>query len=190
MRYSNCIRFLIMNLFILDQDPIKAAEYYQDLHVNKIIIEGAQMLANAYHKERLAEVDCPRTAKGTPRTWGFPAHPMAKWARENASNFEWTLKHIKALCKEYTFRQGKRHFTEDFVDWVENNKPQLKEDEPTVQPQCFVTFYPQCIVPGDPVQGYRNYYNTAKQSFDFKHGKVEATWTKRETPFFFRVTAV
>ena len=59
-----------MNLFILDLDPVKAAQLYQDIHVNKIIIEGCQLLAAAYPLERLEEPDCPRTQKGTPRTHG------------------------------------------------------------------------------------------------------------------------
>lgn len=174
-----------MNLFILDTDPVKAAQYYQDLHVNKIIIEGAQMLANAYSKERLAQSDVPRTAKGTPRTWGFPSHPMAKWVRANMNNYKWCLMHIKELCREFVYRSGERHFTENFIDWVSNNLPNLKEEPQTEQPQCFVTYYPQCIVPGDPVAGYRNYYNTAKRSFVFGKGKiVEAKWTNRNIPEF------
>jgi hypothetical protein len=37
--------------------------------------------------------------------------------------------------------------------------------------------FPQCIVNGDPVQSYRNFYNVAKKSF--------ATWKKRPTPEWF-----
>jgi len=45
--------------------------------------------------------------------------------------------------------------------------------------------YPECIVPGDPVKGYHNYYNKAKQSFKFGKKMVKASWTKRPVPYFF-----
>jgi hypothetical protein len=91
-----------MNLFILDSDPVTAAKFNQDLHVKKIIIEGAQMLGNAYDRVRLAQNDVPRTDRGTPRVGGLPNHPMSKWVRENKSNYKWTLDHVKELCREYT----------------------------------------------------------------------------------------
>jgi len=179
-----------MNLFILDADPIYAAVFNQDLHVKKIIIEGAQMLANAYDRNRLAQIDVPRTDKGTPRVGGLPNHPMSKWVRENSANFAWTLRHIQALCEEYTYRFGARHYTEGFIDWVANNMPSLPDNPQTIQPQCFAQSFPECIVPGDPVKGYHNYYNKAKQFFVYgKNSKtprrVFANWTKRKTPYFF-----
>jgi len=41
-------------------------------------------------------------------------------------------------------------------------------------------------VPGDPVQGYQNYYNAAKREFKFGNKIVKANWTKREVPYFFK----
>jgi hypothetical protein len=179
-----------MNLFILDPDPIRSAIFNQDLHVKKIIIEGAQMLANAYDRIKLAEPGVPRTDKGTPRVGGLPNHPMSKWVRENMSNFKWTLLHVQTLCKEYTHRFGQRHYTEGFIDWVAANLPVLNDNSLTLQPQCFAQSYPECIVPGDPVKGYHNYYNKAKQFFLYgKNSKtprrVFASWTNREVPYFF-----
>ena len=37
-----------MNIFILDDDPIKAAQLQCDKHVVKIIVESAQMLSTAH----------------------------------------------------------------------------------------------------------------------------------------------
>ena len=175
-----------MNLFILDEDPIKAAEYYQDLHVNKIIIEGSQLLAAAYPLERLALEDCPRTQKGTPRVHGHYNHPMSKWVRQNTSNFDWTIKHIWALRNELKHRFGRDHFTESFLKWVDNNQPNIPKGDQTIHPQCFAVSFPECIVPGNPVKGYHNYYNAAKQEFKFGKKIVKATWTKRNVPYFFQ----
>jgi hypothetical protein len=35
-----------MNIFRLDDNPIAAAKLYQDIHIKKIIVEVAQILAN------------------------------------------------------------------------------------------------------------------------------------------------
>jgi hypothetical protein len=174
-----------MNLFILDLDPQKAAQYYQDLHINKIIIEGSQLLAAAYPLERLAEADCPRTQKGQPRKHGHYNHPMTKWVRQNMNNFTWTLDHLSGLYQERLYRFGKPHFTWEFIEWSRNNLPKLPSSNLTEHPQCFAVSFPECIVPGNPVQGYQNYYNKAKREFKFGKKMVKASWTKRDVPYFF-----
>lgn len=175
-----------MNLFILDSDPIQAAQYYQDLHVNKIIIEGSQMISGAYELDELKDPSCPRTQKGTPRTHGFRNHPMSKWVRETKENFEWTLQHLNQLSKEWSYRFNKpRHFTQDFFDWCAANPPKINNISLTLQPQCFTKSFPQCIVEGNPVKGYRNYYNAAKTQFKFGSKIKKATWTNREIPFWY-----
>lgn len=175
-----------MNLFILDKDPIQAAQYYQDLHVNKIVIEGSQMIAGAYTLEELRHPGCPRTANGTARTHGFRNHPMSKWVRETSSNFMWTLTHLNELSKEWSFRFNKpRHFTQDFFDWCASNQPNIPHGNLTMHPQCFTKSFPQCIVEGDPVAGYRNYYNTAKTQFKFGSKTKYASWTNRSIPSWY-----
>ena len=37
-----------MNIFYLDKDPVKAAQYSCDKHVVKMILESAQMLCTAH----------------------------------------------------------------------------------------------------------------------------------------------
>lgn len=181
-----------MNLFILDKNPYTAAEFYQDLHVNKIICEGSQLLANCYSLERLTFMDVPRTQKGTPRVHSYQKHPMALWIRHNIRNFTWTLQHMAALCNEYTYRFRKKHFTEDFITWCHNTAPSevlIKDFDKcslTEWPQCFGQ-YPQCKVLGDPVAGYRNYYNVAKASFTVRGKPVYASWTGRPVPSWFNL---
>ena len=177
--------FFKMNLFILDSDAEKAARLYQDLHVNKIVCEGSQMLATAYPLQRLAEPDCPRTQKNTPRVHSYLKHPMTMWVNQCYSNFHWARQHILALSDEYTFRTGKTHFTLDFLLWCLKNDPSLPSGQQTIQPQCFST-YPECIVPNNPVEGYRNYYNKAKAVFNFRGKPVAASWTKRSVPEWFK----
>ena len=175
-----------MNLFILDLNPKTAAEYYQDLHINKIIIEGTQLLAAAYPLERLSQPDCPRTQKGTPRKHGHYNHPMTKWVRTNMTNFTWTLNHLENLYLERLFRFEKHHFSKDFIEWVQSNLPDLPNGQLSEHPQCFAVSYPECIVPGNPVLGYQNYYNKAKMEFKFGSKIVKAKWTRRKIPYFIK----
>jgi hypothetical protein len=101
------------------------------------------------------------------------------------TNFVWTLNHLDSLYQERLYRFGKEHFSKDFIDWVWHNPPDLPHDSLTEHPQCFAVSFPQCIVPGDPVKGYQNYYNEGKREFNFGSKVVKASWTKREIPYFF-----
>ncbi len=169
-----------MNIFRLDNNPNIAATFYHDSHVRKICVEIAQILQTAYSLERLAAPDCPRNQKGKPRGHGYKNHPICVWARLNLSNFAWVVKHGEALHQEFVFRFGKKHFSFSFIDWCLRNSPQIPVGVPTVQPQCFKN-YPNLINP-DPVQGYRDYYNTDKLFF-FQNGKKKfAKWSKRPIP--------
>lgn len=38
-----------MNIFILDRDPLRCAQFHCDDHVNKMILESCQMLSTAWH---------------------------------------------------------------------------------------------------------------------------------------------
>jgi hypothetical protein len=174
-----------MNLFRLDNDPFEAAKLYQDLHVRKIVLEAAQLLANCYTKEQLASA--PKTQKGNIRKHSHIHHPISKWVKQTFGNYFWTLAHAIALANEYEYRFNKKHFCDDFINWCMKCEPDLLDsysNEETEQPQCFKQ-YPELVVPGDPVAGYRNYYRIAKSSFTIHGEIVYATWTKREVPTWF-----
>ena len=79
-----------MNIFFLDLEPKKCAEYHVDSHVVKIILEACQMMATAYPKG------------GAPYKHTHANHPMAVWVRSSLDNFIWTLDYCYALCSEYT----------------------------------------------------------------------------------------
>ena len=78
-----------MNIFATDSNPIIAARNLCDKHINKMIVESAQMLANGFSLERLAQDDVPRNQKGEPRTHGYSKHPCTIWAYETTDNMEW-----------------------------------------------------------------------------------------------------
>ena len=105
-----------MNIFYLDKDPIKAAEYSCDKHVVKMILESAQMLCSA-HRAQDGQMVVGKSATGRKRTTykhpnsnmdailygaGWLKHPSCIWVMDSAYNYMWLYKHMMALGDEYT----------------------------------------------------------------------------------------
>ena len=170
-----------MNIFYLDKDPIKAAEYSCDKHVVKMILESAQMLCTA-HRVQDGEMVVGKSATGRKRTTykhpnsnmdkilygaGWLKHPSCIWVMDSAYNYMWLYKHMMALGDEYTKRYGKVHLTiEKLGDLLKDppkNSPLNKKgyDATPAMPD-------ECKIPGDVVGSYRKYYIMKKKRF--------ATW--------------
>lgn len=98
-----------MNIFVVEQDPVQAAQSLCDKHVPKMIVESVQMLVSALRRHGATDADVPLTAKGTPHRGGYTNHPSTRWAGDSLANFTWLFDHAVALCEEYTFRFGKEH---------------------------------------------------------------------------------
>jgi hypothetical protein len=114
-----------MNIFVLDDDPKKAAHLMCDKHIrSKMIIESGQMLAYCFTQEQLEQPDCPRTATGQPRKQAkrHRNHPCSKWVVESKSNMKWLIDHALGMCEERLRRwPGKEHFTKSFIKWCDDN---------------------------------------------------------------------
>ncbi len=100
-----------MNIFVVDQDPIKAARLLPDRHVTKMILESAQMLSIVFSDHywgigTISKVDGTpfKTAKGA-----FKKHPCTIWAAEAPANCAWLIQHACGLCTEFRNRYGKPH---------------------------------------------------------------------------------
>ena len=140
------------------------------------------MLANGYSMAQLQQA--PRTQKGTVRKRSHMNHPLSQHILASGGAFDWALKHAVALCEEFEYRFGKKHFCEDFIKWARVNEPECVLDgEQQEWPQCFKQ-HPECVVVGDVVAGYRNYYEEHKSWFKIRGKTVYAKWTRRETPEF------
>lgn len=156
-----------MNIFVLDKDPIKAAQLQCDKHVVKMILETAQLLCSIY----------PEGTAPYKRT--HYNHPCAKWTRESWANYYWLYNHGIALCNEYTYRYNKIHKSMDIIIWCWHNIKfdmfdRVKEHDPT----SFVKCMPDQYKVDDVVQSYQNYYKNEKASI--------AKWTKRPIPVFMK----
>jgi hypothetical protein len=98
-----------MNIFVLHENPIIAAEMHCDKHVPKMVVEAAQMMASALRRWGATDEDMPLTKAGKPYKGGYAHHPCTVWAGDSWANLDWLASHAIALCQEYEFRFGKEH---------------------------------------------------------------------------------
>ena len=142
-----------MNIFYLDNNPVKAAQVQYNKHVVKMILESAQMLCTAHHHYD--------NGHNVPYKKAHYNHPSTIWCRQNASQYMWLYDHMIALGKEYTKRYKKTHLT------ITKCKEPLRH-LPLGIPDSTFTEPPQCMpdqykVIGDSLSAYWNYYEQEKQ---------------------------
>ncbi|HMA62533.1 MAG TPA: pyrimidine dimer DNA glycosylase/endonuclease V [bacterium] len=155
-----------MNIFVLDNDIKKCAQYHCDQHVVKMILESTQIMCTALNLKGFK----------TPYRSTHTKHPCVKWVGESYSNFEWLGNLTKALNDEYKFRYEKQKDHKSISVVMEIQKYNYQDKGLTEFAQAMPDEYK---VPGDPVQAYRNFYNYDKSRF--------ATWKKRGKPPWFEV---
>ena len=153
-----------MNIFVLDKDPKTCAVYHNDKHVVKMILETAQLLCGVHWVN----------GGEAPYKLSHKNHPSAIWARECVENYIWLCDLGLELCNEYTYRYGKRHKSQDIIEWCLLNVPNIPE-KGDITP--FALAMPDECKVGDAVASYRVYYMVEKRGF--------AVWKNRETPEWF-----
>jgi hypothetical protein len=152
-----------MNIFFLDFDTKKCAEYHCDKHVVKMILETAQLLCSTHWV----------IGSEAPYKLSHKNHPCSIWVRESLSNYLYLCDLGLELCKEYTYRYGKRHKSQDVIEWCLTNKPNISDTEFTEPPKAMPDEYKVNNV----IESYRNYYIGAKKDF--------AKWKNRNIPEWF-----
>ena len=155
-----------MNIFVLDWDVKKCAMYHNDKHVVKMILETAQLLCGVHHMTESPTEDVPYKLS-------HKNHPCSIWARESMDNYLWLCELGMELCAEYTFRYGKRHKSQQVIEWCIDNRPNIPEEGFTVPAKAM----PDQYKVEDVVQSYRNYYLGEKKSF--------SNWKNRSIPSWF-----
>ena len=181
-----------MNLFYLDEDLDKCAEYHVDKHIVKMPLEAAQILTTtiwvdthlgfiprALNKSERDYINVIKKEithlpqEERPLSPYLPMmynHPCTIWARSSLDNHEWTHCYANALGEEYRYRYGKEHKSVIVI----NNLP-----EPTKLPRLGFTEFglamPDVLKDYEnPIQSYRDYYHLDKATF--------ASWKGREKP--------
>ena len=157
-----------MNIFVLDNNPIKSAKYHVDKHVVKMCVEYAQLLCGVHHMSN------PISTLQVPYKLSHKNHPCSIWARDCIENYIWLCDLGLSLCKEYTYRYGKRHKSQDVIEWCITNIPNLRENG-DVTP--FALAMPDECKVNTVVESYRLYYITHKKGF--------SSWKNRNKPEWF-----
>jgi len=185
-----------MNLFILDTDPDKCAEYHIDKHVTKMQLECAQMMCTNHwidhilgyvpraldknENQTIKDFVKPERAKAMENRL-FPYlpchinHPCTIWMRESLENYYWSFCYAHALSLEQAHRTGGTHKSFEVI----RNLP-----EPTNLVDVGLTTFKLAmkIMPEKwkneekPVWSYRNFYMFDKVDF--------ASWKNRSIPYW------
>ena len=180
-----------MNIFILDNDPVIAAQQQCDKHVVKMIVESGQMLSTAHRMlDGVVERRPSKSGKTTVNYYKLNDerediiykavhfnHPCSIWTRESCCNYSWHYEHFIALCEEYTYRYGKVHSTDTKL------RKELKQVPTNISVKHMTPFKlamgsnPECMFE-DAVKSYRAFYHTKQEKFSM-------VWTKRPIPSWF-----
>jgi hypothetical protein len=180
-----------MNLFILDNNPIIAAQQQCDKHVVKMIVESGQMLSTAHrmldgHQCRKAS----KSGKTMVKYWYMDndteftlykavhmGHPCTIWTMESSENYNWHYKHFIALCDEYKYRYGKTHSTDTKLRNILSKCPNNIPIGQLTPFKLAMGSNPECIME-DAVKSYRAFYQTKQERF-------KMVWSKRPVPKWF-----
>ena len=182
-----------MNIFILDTDPVKAAQMQCNVHAIKMLLESAQMLSTAHRMlDGIIERRPSKSGKRTVNHYIHPDpdmdavlykavhfhHPCTVWTMESRANYRWHFTHFIALCNEFTHRYGKTHLADTKLRRVLAQYPQNIPNRKQTPFKLAMASNPECIALGDPVKAYRAFYQTKQDRFTM-------AWTKREKPEWF-----
>jgi len=162
-----------MNIFFLDMNVKKCAEYHCDKHVVKMVLETAQLLCSAHHVIDQVTNKYRPSNDQIPYKLAHKNHPCSIWVRESLTNYLYLCELGLELCKEYTYRYEKRHKSQEVIEWCVTNKVKICDKGLTEPPKAMPDEYKV----KDVVESYRNYYMGAKKSF--------ATWKKRDSPIWY-----
>lgn len=177
-----------MNIFFLDEKPSRAAQYHFDKHVNKMIVESAQLLSTTHrvldgkptiYKDRANRnrqtyvMSCDKNDILYKST--HVNHPSAKWVRKSCDNYKWLYQLFVELLNEYFIRFNKTHKSSELLD-VLKEVPQNIGNIGFINPPSVMDA--KYIISDDYVLNYRYYYVYGKNNM--------AKYTNREFPEWYR----
>lgn len=155
-----------MNLFVLDENPVTAANYLCDKHIVKMQLECAQLLCAVSWMNKV-----PAPYKLTHKN-----HPVLLWTAETLSNYNWVLEHGIAISKEYSRRYNKVHSCLEVLEWCKDSGGKPKEGKLTTFCQTMPDEYKR----GNAVDAYRAYYIGEKLKFaKWNHSNIPSIFTSK-----------
>jgi hypothetical protein len=180
-----------MNLFFLDRDLDRCAEYHIDKHVTKMVLEAAQLLTTTVWvdkyvgyvprkltSEELGVINEVKRQQPSIENRTFtrylpthPNHPSAIWVRSSLEHFYWTINYANALTDEGVYRGFKRHASCEEVNKLP--EPTRLVDAGWADPTLAM---PEHLKGPDHIQAYRMFYMLDKYPF--------ASWKVRGKPYW------
>lgn len=140
-----------MNIFYLDHDIQKCAEYHCDKHVVKMILEYAQLLCTALWL----------SGQEAPYRQTHLKHPCTLWVTHSLSNWRWLKKLANALNQQYRYRFEHAFDHRSWSVIQSLQEPKIADLGITERPQVMPEKY---RVLGNPVKAYRQFYLGEKQA--------------------------
>jgi hypothetical protein len=173
-----------MNIFAVDQNPVRAAHDLCDKHVVKMIVESCQMLSTAHRVlDGKPSIELSKSNRKVQRwTLEDPVkdaafckatmvnHPCTRWVMQTDSNYGWLFDHTLGLLDAYTIRYDKRHSMQSLMRLLIEAPQNIPEGNLTPFAQAMPYQY---RVINDSVTAYRRYYIGEKSRFaKWKVGSV------------------
>lgn len=155
-----------MNIFWLDNNLERCAQYHNDKHVVKMVVEYTQLLSSS---SRLAGLD-----QGYKLS--HMKHPDNLWLLESRDNWILLRNLTIELGYEYTWRYGYVHKSAIVADSLK--VPPIPSRGITKIPLCMPNQYKS----EDYIKSYRNYYIGQKAGF--------SKWKRRDVPEWFNYNGI
>lgn len=167
-----------MNIFILDTNPILAAQAHCDQHLHKMILESAQMLSTAAHKF------FPHL-KGHIYAPAYEKHPCTQWVSADLSHMAWVCALATTLNEIRESTGSNRHSSMDVIQAIYDN---IDIYACSMRPDHFAeAMYPHIRIRSDltTVQKYQLYYQKKHAQWQLDKGRG-MTYKNRPVPEFMK----
>lgn len=153
-----------MNIFILDRDITRCAQFHCDQHVVKMILESVQILCTSLNKRGFK----------TPYRSTHAKHPCVLWVDRSYDNFVWLSNLAEALNAEYRYR-WQRMTDHSSISVLQQIRELRYESRGLTE---FAQAMPDQYRHANVVRAYRDFYWHEKMQF--------ARWTRRPVPYWIR----
>lgn len=184
-----------MNIFVLDNDPMQAAQDHCDKHVVKMILESAQMLSTAHHLQFIKQKNLNFSDFKSQRKitdfcrQEYPSffnqiysashvhHPCTQWTIQSIQNYQWLSNLALALCDEYEKRYKKEHKCKTVITFLSGIMPLL----PNLNLTPFaIAMKNEYKISNNPIECYRNYYLKDKIRFAKWNYSSQPSWWSQD----------
>jgi hypothetical protein len=155
-----------MQVFLLDEDMQKTAEYYVNKHIVKIPLELTQVLCTALRENGYKGEEIYKST--------HVKHPWCLFAKENPRNFLYLYNLGLVLFKEYSFRYEKKHSSEKILNRCLFLSGLKNETNLSFDKFDFPLCFPEKYKKNNVVDSYRDYVINEKSQM--------GVWKKRNKP--------